>query len=91
LLMPATKKLLDLVLGKEKADTISIRTFFLRTYDLFFYLTLLIFIPIFLYTIKRLIQTKIFPQPNIPFTYSNLTRYLKERFAPKQLESSVNT
>jgi len=90
-LLPATKKILDLVIGKEKADSISIRTYFLRTYDLFFYATLLLLIPVFLYTIKRLIQTKIFPQANIPLTYSNLIRYIKARLTHKQLESSVNT
>jgi hypothetical protein len=90
-ILPATKKILDLVIGKEQADVISMRTYFLKTYDLFFYITLLIFAPIFLYTLKRLIQTKIFPQPNIPLTYSNLVRYFKARLAKNQLESSINT
>ena len=89
-IMPAVKKVLDLVLTKKKADTISVRTYFLRTYDLFFYGSLLLFIPIFLYTIKRLIQIKIFPQPNIPLTYSNLVRYLRLRLGGKQFES-MNT
>jgi hypothetical protein len=90
-LLPATKKVLDLVLGKEKADSISIRTYFLKTYDLFFYGTLLLLIPVFLYAIKRMIQIKIFPQPNIPLTYSNLIRYIKAKLTHEQLESSVNT
>ena len=87
---PTIKKILDLAIGKEKADTISLRTYFLKTYDLFFYFTLFLYLPILLYTIKRLVQTKVFPQPNIPFTFPNLVRYSKARLASKQFKSSVN-
>jgi hypothetical protein len=91
LVLPAAKKILDVILGKEKADTLSVRTLFLKTYDIYYYIVLIIFIPIFFYTIKRLIQTKIFPQPNIPLTFSNVRHYLRVRFGQKELEGSVNT
>jgi transglutaminase superfamily protein len=89
-ILPAAKKILDLILGKEKADTLSVRTLFLKTYDLYFYLVLIIFIPVFIFTIKRLIQTKIFPQPNTPLTFSNVRHYARMRLGQKHLESSVN-
>ncbi len=91
IVLPAIKKILDLVLGKEKSDTISIRTFFLNTYDLIYYVLLLLYVPILLVTLKKLIKTKIFPQPNIPVTFSNIMRYLRLRFSDKQVESPVNT
>lgn len=80
-LLPGIKKVLDLALGKEKADTVSIRTYFLKKYDVYFYLILIIFIPVFIITLRRLIQTKVFPQPNIPFTFSNIIRHLKARIS----------
>jgi hypothetical protein len=91
LLMPAIKKLLDLTMGKQKADEISFRANFLKKYDLFFYIVLFLYIPLFLVTLKKLIQTKIFPQPNIPITFSNVLRYLRLRFSGRHLESSVNS
>jgi hypothetical protein len=89
-LSQAVKKILDLAIGKENADNISLRTYFLETYDLFFYITLFLYLPIFLYTMKRLVKTKVFPQPNIPFTFPNLVRYSKARFANKQFKNSMN-
>ena len=91
LILPAAKRILDLVLGKEKADTLSVRTFFLKTYDLYFYLVLIIYIPIFWFTLRKLIQTKIFPQPNIPLTFSNILHYVRLRLGHKQYEGTVNT
>jgi hypothetical protein len=91
IVLPAIKRVLDLVLGKEKSDTISMRTFFLNTYDLIFYVLLILYVPIFLITLKKLIQTKIFPQPNIPVTFSNIVRYLRLRFSNEQLGSSINS
>jgi hypothetical protein len=89
--LPAAKKVLDLVLGKEKADTLSVRTLFLKTYDMYFYLILILYIPIFIFTIKKLIQIKIFPHPHIPVTISNIRHYLRLRFSQKELEGTVNS
>jgi hypothetical protein len=91
LLMPAIKKVLDLTMGKQKADEISFRANFLKKYDLFFFIVLFLYIPLFLVTLKKLIQTKIFPQPNIPITFSNVLRYLRLRYSGRHLESSVNS
>jgi hypothetical protein len=79
ILLPGIKKILDLVMGKEKADAVSIRTYFLKKYDVYFYLILIIYIPILIITLRSLIQTKVFPQPNIPFTPANIFRHLKAR------------
>ncbi|MFI5151813.1 MAG: hypothetical protein ACHQET_00680 [Chitinophagales bacterium] len=86
LIFPAFKKLLGIFIGKE-ADTFSMRVHFLKMYDWYFYGTLIIYIPILLLTLKKLIKTKIFPQPNIPLTFSNLVRYLRMRFENKDLKS----
>jgi hypothetical protein len=91
IILPAAKKMLDLILGKEKADTLSVRTLFLKTYDMYFYLVLIIYLPIFIFTLKKLIQTKIFPQPNIPITYSNIRHYLRLRLSHKQFEGTIDT
>lgn len=76
-LFPAAKGLLNMIFGKAKADTISVRTWFLKVYDIYFYVILFLYIPIFLFTLRRLIQTKVFPDPNIPFTVRNLIKYMR--------------
>jgi hypothetical protein len=80
IIFPAIKKILDLTLGKPQADVISVRTYFLKMYDICFNITLALFIIIFLLTALKLIQTKVFPQKNIPFTFSNIYKYLRMRF-----------
>jgi hypothetical protein len=79
-IFPAIKKILDLTLGKPQADVISVRTYFLKMYDICFNITLALFIIIFLLTVLKLIQTKVFPQKNIPVTFSNIYKYLRMRF-----------
>ena len=74
---PAIKGVLNMIMGKAKADTISTRTWFLQIYSLYFYSFLFLYIPIFLFTIRRLIQTKVFPNPDIPVTIRNLVKYMK--------------
>jgi hypothetical protein len=91
LLLPAVKKMLDFVLGKQKADTISMRTYFLKMYDFYFLSTLLLYFPVLIFTFRRLIKTKIFPQPNIPFTTANIFKYAKARFLNKQMNNTIGT
>ncbi|MDR3713236.1 MAG: transglutaminase domain-containing protein [Puia sp.] len=79
--LPAAKKLLGLFIGSQKVDKISIRTYFLRMYNIYFVVTLLLYIPIFLLTFKRFVKTKIFPRPDIPITFANLIKYSKPHFA----------
>ena len=54
IIFPATKKVLDLVLGTKKADKISIRPIFLRKYYTGFILVLIIMIPLLLHTLRVL-------------------------------------
>jgi hypothetical protein len=82
--MPTLKKLLDFVIGKQKADSISLRTYFLRMYDFYFYMILVLYIPIFIFSVRRLIKTRLFPQQNIPLTAANIVRYLKIRLEGKR-------
>ncbi|HLK27381.1 MAG TPA: hypothetical protein VKT28_02285 [Puia sp.] len=58
IILPAIKKMLDLVLGKQKADTISLRVHFLRMYDFYFYVALFFFVPIAFLTIRKIIKKK---------------------------------
>ena len=85
IILPAIKKILDLTLGKQEADFISIRTYFLSIYDICFDVVLILFIFIFSFTIVKLIKAKIFPQKNIPVTFSNVYKYFRLRFIDKNL------
>jgi hypothetical protein len=84
ILLPTVKKILDLSLGKKVADTISIRTYFLRKYNLCFNIFAIFFIIVFSYTIRKLIKSKVFPKQNIPVTFSNVYKYLRQRFFEKK-------
>ena len=73
-LMPALKKLLNLVIGTERANTISLRTYFLKVYTIWFYCVFLLYIPIFILTFRRFVKTKIFPEKDIPLTLRNIMK-----------------
>jgi hypothetical protein len=85
IVLPAIKKILDLTLGKQKADAISLRTYFLRKYDFCFNITLIMFLFVFSFTLVKLIKAKVFPQKNIPVTFSNVYKYFRLRFIDKTL------
>jgi hypothetical protein len=82
-ILPAIKKMLDLTIGKTEADGISVRTYFLRKYNICFYVILVIFIITLSFTVVRLIKAKVFPQKNIPVTFSNVYKYLRQRVFQK--------
>jgi len=84
-ILPGIKKILDLTLGKQEADAISIRSFFLSKYDFCFNVVLILFLFVFAYTVIKIIKAKIFPQQNIPVTFSNVYKYLRLRFYHKEL------
>lgn len=75
ILFPSIKAVLNATIGKAKADGISVRTWFLRIYNIYLYIALLIYLPILIYTLRRVIQIKVFPDPATPFTYRNLVKY----------------
>ncbi|HVY74811.1 MAG TPA: hypothetical protein VG890_08285 [Puia sp.] len=77
--LPAVKKILDLAVGRETADGISIRTYFLRKYDICFWVAACAFFFVFLLALAKLIQFKIFPARNIPLTFPNIFKYLRLR------------
>lgn len=76
-LFPAIKGALNVIIGKEKADGISIRTYLLNIYTIYFYLALLLVIPVMFVTTKRIIKTQLFPSQDIPFTFNNLVKYVR--------------
>ena len=91
IILPALKKTLDVLLGKEKADGICLRVLFLRVYDLYFYCALLLLIPIFLYTILKIIKAKLFAGGNTPVTFSNFAKRIKERMENGTHSKRLNT
>lgn len=82
--LPSVKKILDLSLGKKEADTISLRTYFLRKYNLCFNIFAIFFIIVFSFTVRKLIKAKVFPKQNIPVTFSNVYKYLRLRVFEKK-------
>lgn len=84
-ILPAIKTILDFSLGKKEADNISLRTYFLRKYNVCFGFSLVIFIFIFTLTMIKLLRTKVFPKKNIPMTFSNFLKYLRPRIFEKGL------
>lgn len=83
-ILPAIKKIMDLTLGKEAADKISIRTYFLRKFNICFDIILVLFFFLFSFTLVKLIQKKVFPHKNIPVTVSNIYKYLRLRLMGNQ-------
>ena len=84
ILLPSIKKILDLSLGKKEADTISLRIYFLRKYNLCFNVFAIFFIIVFSFTVRKLIKAKVFPKQNIPVTFSNVYKYLRLRLFEKK-------
>lgn len=84
ILLPSVKKILDFTLGKQQADSISLRTYFLRKYNMCFNVFLVIFILVFSFTIRKLIKAKVFPRQNIPVTFSNVYKYMRQRMFEKK-------
>lgn len=78
-LFPAIKGLLNLTMGTARADALCVRTLFLNTYSVYFYTILLLYIPLFLMTVRQVIKTKIFPTRDIPLTLTNIKKYIRPR------------
>ncbi len=76
---PAAKSLLSLFIGRERANTFSVRTLFMNTYQVYVYFLVALYIPLLLVTIRGLVKTKIFPSPEIPVTIRNLVKYIRLR------------
>jgi len=76
-LFPAIKSIFRISMGRERTDTFSVRTLFLKIYTVYFYITLLLSIPVILLTIRKLVKIKVFPSQDIPFTFNNLVKYMR--------------
>ena len=79
ILFPAIKKALNFFLGTQKADTFSLRSYLLKVYDISFYITLMLYLPLFMATFGSFVRTKLFRDQNIPVTYHNFIKYLRYR------------
>jgi hypothetical protein len=77
--MPALKKLLTLAIGSERANTFSMRTLFMNTFHVYFFITLIFEIGLILMTARLAIKTQVFPRKDIPVTARNLIKYLRLR------------
>lgn len=76
---PAVRYLLSIIIGREQADTFSMRTLFMNTYQVYLYVITALYIPLLLITIRGLVKTKIFPSSEIPVTLRNVVKYLRLR------------
>jgi hypothetical protein len=56
--MPAAKTLLNLVVGRKRADAISLRPLFLRKFHFLFIILLIMYAMVLSFTIGRLIKKK---------------------------------
>lgn len=79
IISPAARSLLSLLIGRERTDTFSLRTYFMNIYQVYVYVLLLLYIPLLLITLRGLLKTKVFPDPGIPVTIPNVFKYLKLR------------
>lgn len=84
ILLPSVKKILDFSIGKKEADTISLRTYFLKKYNIVFNILLVLFVMVFSFTLVQLIKAKVFPEKNIPVTFSNIYKYLRLHLSEKR-------
>ena len=57
-IMPALKSILDVVIGRERADAISLRTLFLRKFHCLFIMLLVVHAVVLSYTVGRLLQRR---------------------------------
>jgi|SRR5579871_6054853 len=88
-LLPLAKKILDLVIGKERSNNICVRMLFLRIYDVYYYISLVLFVLFAIIAIRAAIKTKIFPDYNIPFTRSNIIKYIRLYIENRNIKNSI--
>lgn len=79
IISPAAKSVLSLFIGRERANTFSIRTLFMNTYQVYVYVLVALYIPLLLITLRGMLKTKVFPSPEIPVTIRNVVKYLRLR------------
>ena len=80
ILFPAIKKILTLTIGAERTNGMSIRTLFMNTYSIYFYLLLVIETIVFVVTVKRYVKFVILPQRNAyPVAAKSFAKYFRVR------------
>jgi hypothetical protein len=58
-IFPAVRSVLRVAIGSRATDTLSIRTWFLKIYKVYFYITLLLFVPLTILTIRRILRGRV--------------------------------
>lgn len=64
LVSPGMKAVLNLCIGRPAADKFCVRTVFMNVYTVWFYVFLLLYIPVFLMTLKRFLRATISFEPS---------------------------
>jgi len=59
LLSKSLKGVLNLCIGRAAADKVSVRTWFMNIYTIYFYVCILMYIPVFILTFRRFIRSSI--------------------------------
>jgi hypothetical protein len=77
-ILPAIKKILLLFIGKDRVESMSLRVHFLRMYDIYFYVTLFIYIPILILTIRKTVKKKLGSQINMRVNFGESKKYIKK-------------
>jgi hypothetical protein len=90
-LSSAIKNFINLFLRKNEIDTFCLRVHFLKTYDIYFYALLSVFLLVFVFTLTRIIKTKFFPTYNTPVTFHNLAKYIKPHSTRSALKRGVDS
>ena len=78
-LLPGMKKVLDLMIGREKADAICIRSFFLCTYSFASGVLWIVLTGMISFTFVIWFRSTAFSRDHIPLTFPNLVHHLRLR------------
>ncbi|HLX92486.1 MAG TPA: hypothetical protein VKR32_12435 [Puia sp.] len=80
-----------LILGKKRLSTFCLRTHFLKTYDVYFYFLMSLYIPVLILTLMRVIRTKVFPTHDTPLTARNVAKHIRRHLADPTLNRGIDS
>jgi hypothetical protein len=80
ILFPAIRKILNLTIGAERTDGMSIRTLCMNTYSIYFYIFLVLETILFVITFKRYVKLVVLPRRNAyPVASRGFAKYFNVR------------
>ena len=85
------KGAISLFLGKNEINTFCLRVHFLKTYDVFYYIVLSLFLLVFIFTLVKVIKTKFSRTYNTPVTFQDLSEYIKPHSERAPLKRGIDS